>query len=116
MVNQSLPYVGGSPRCKAWAEVKNRIWERDKGRCVVCGAVLTRGKHKFAVHHIDGDKTHNDFDNLVLVCPTCHAMLHDKTVDGHMFFAGKNRYGIAWRMAKILKLDRRMIANKRGLY
>lgn len=26
------------------------------------------------VHHVDGDRTHNDRSNLQLLCPNCHAM------------------------------------------
>jgi hypothetical protein len=28
------------------------------------------------VHHIDGDHSNNDLDNLKLVCPTCHSVAH----------------------------------------
>lgn len=29
------------------------------------------------VHHIDGDRTHNELSNLQLLCPNCHATTHN---------------------------------------
>lgn len=28
------------------------------------------------VHHIDGNRTNNKYENLLLVCPNCHALEH----------------------------------------
>ena len=107
------PYVSGSLQSKEWRKVSKRIRIRDNWRCVCCGDDLTFDTRRLKVHHIDGDACNNHPCNLVSLCPTCHATLHDRSTDGHMFFAGKNRYGIAWRMAKILDLDRRMVRNGR---
>lgn len=38
------------------------------------------------VHHIDGDRSHNVSDNLVILCPTCHALV----TRGHLEI-GENR-------------------------
>ncbi len=35
------------------------------------------------VHHIDGDNRNNDVDNLLLLCPNCHALTNN--------YRGKNR-------------------------
>ena len=40
-------------------------------RCV-CGAVA------FEVHHVDGDPSNNDPDNLRPLCKGCHLSLHDR--------------------------------------
>ncbi len=36
------------------------------------------------VHHIDGDRTNNDFENLSLLCPNCHSLTDN--------FRGKKRF------------------------
>jgi len=43
------------------------------GACEKCGA---RGIDRFELHHIDFDRTNNDPDNFMLVCPSCHKKLH----------------------------------------
>ena len=40
--------------------------------CMVCGEF----DGFFDVHHIDGDKTNNRFDNLVTLCHGCHTKIH----------------------------------------
>lgn len=34
------------------------------------------------VHHIDTDRSHNDKENLVVLCPTCHQVRHYKEGTG----------------------------------
>jgi len=29
------------------------------------------------IHHIDGDRDNNDVNNIMLLCETCHRMLHE---------------------------------------
>ena len=44
-------------------------------KCEVCG--LTQWMHKpipLEVHHIDGDELNSELDNLLLICPNCHAL------------------------------------------
>lgn len=57
----------------AWKRLRDRIIEREGGRCAVCGS----GEH-LHVHHIDGDATRDDPDNLVALCEFCHATAHAK--------------------------------------
>lgn len=47
--------------------------------CEVCGELYpTEGTDGIYVHHIDGDRTHNSPENLMLVCPRCHNLeCHD---------------------------------------
>jgi hypothetical protein len=42
-----------------------------KKECVVCGESNT-----VDVHHFDGDRTNNDPENLIPLCPTHHAYMH----------------------------------------
>lgn len=34
----------------------------------------------FELHHIDDDPSHNDRNNLLLICPTCHAKIDKKII------------------------------------
>ena len=54
-----------------WGEIRTVIAERDKV-CQDCG-----GKGN-GVHHIDKNRKHNDIDNLVYLCWTCHVKRHHK--------------------------------------
>lgn len=60
---------------------KNYDW-----KCHICGfeedLEYTKGTKdlKFPVildvHHLDEDRTNNDVNNLIIICPTCHAKIH----------------------------------------
>ncbi len=41
--------------------------------CAFCGLGIPE---VLEVAHVDGDRSNNDIDNLVILCPTCHKM-HD---------------------------------------
>ena len=54
---------------------KSEVKERDSFTCQVCGEYL-KGSSRAIVHHIDGDKTNQNMNNLILVCRKCHALIH----------------------------------------
>lgn len=56
-------------------ELKEFVRERDNHICQICGKDLSRGR-KGTVHHIDGIKSHNDSENLILFCNSCHIKVH----------------------------------------
>lgn len=44
-------------------------------KCENCGITVWMNKPIILeIHHIDGDKTNNNEDNLQLLCPNCHSM------------------------------------------
>ncbi|WP_425499359.1 HNH endonuclease [Natronosalvus caseinilyticus] len=47
------------------------IRDRDGDQCVLC-----LNSDKIHVHHIDGEATNNDSDNLVTLCERCHNRIH----------------------------------------
>lgn len=74
----------------AFRSVRYQVTQRDKLTCVYCG-MKTRGVEGsktgapdgtartsgyMEVHHLDDDHTNNVPDNLVTVCPFCHAVFH----------------------------------------
>jgi len=42
--------------------------------CVVCGDA-----DEIVAHHVDGDRSNNDADNLVPMCPSCHRSVHQNS-------------------------------------
>jgi len=61
-------------------KLKEKIRKR-AGMCVLCGVL--RGEHSnesgedLCVHHVNGVKTESSERNLVALCRSCHAQLHD---------------------------------------
>jgi 5-methylcytosine-specific restriction endonuclease McrA len=60
--------------------VKNKLWTlglKEK-KCEVCGlGNQYNGKPlTLELHHIDGNNTNNNFDNLQILCPNCHSQTH----------------------------------------
>lgn len=43
--------------------------------CAVCGA-----EEDLHVHHIDGERGHNDASNLITLCPSCHQRVHSQNL------------------------------------
>ena len=44
-------------------------------KCERCGNTEWEGQQiPLEVHHVDGNKDHNELDNLQLLCPNCHAL------------------------------------------
>lgn len=44
-------------------------------KCELCGVVTWQGKElPLELHHRDGNHFNNDIDNLMILCPNCHAI------------------------------------------
>ena len=56
----------------AYRTKKNFTCEEGEG----CGVNLKRNPHLTDTHHIDGDKTNDDDDNLQCLCKLCHKKKH----------------------------------------
>ena len=64
-------YPGFSERLKRFVK------ERDNFECQSCYCDL-KSSSRARIHHIDGDKQNPNPDNLVLVCTSCHSLIHSK--------------------------------------
>lgn len=49
-------------------------FESHTNECMVCG--YKKFKSILEVHHRDGDRSHNEPDNLMILCPNCHKLIH----------------------------------------
>ena len=60
--------------------IRKKIVERDNYKCQICD--LSQENHKEAfnkgleVHHIDFDKSNDNFNNLITLCKVCHLKLN----------------------------------------
>jgi len=54
-------------------DLKSEILSRSNNRCCVCQTPFVQ------LHHIDGDPSNNDIDNIAAVCPNCHTQAHSKS-------------------------------------
>lgn len=41
--------------------------------CSRCG---TKGRDKLSIHHLDGNRSNNDYDNQIVLCHNCHHRLN----------------------------------------
>lgn len=60
-------------------------------RCCFCGFREYPGV--LVVHHVDGDHSNNDPENLSVVCPTCHAIQHLLMGAKHLPSLGRKKPG-----------------------
>lgn len=59
-------------------EIREFIVERDRSTCQICYNKVTERK-KGHVHHRDGNREHNDQNNLLFLCYLCHGKVHSKS-------------------------------------
>lgn len=62
-----------APAGREWRNTRARILSRDGHSCRFCG--FTSPKY-MEVHHLGGDALDDSEDNLMTLCPLCHACLH----------------------------------------
>lgn len=53
-------------------EIKLKIRQRDKFKCLICDKSEEENKTKLSVHHIDYNKKNNKDTNLLCLCKSCH--------------------------------------------
>ena len=71
-----------------WEEIAAQVKEAAGWKCEECGHPHAPADgYMLTVHHIDGDPSNNDPDNLVALCQRCHLGLHGKKrVIGQLMF------------------------------
>ena len=50
------------------------IYYETDDSCAICGA---KGIDNLSGHHIDSDRSNNEYDNLIVLCHNCHHKLHN---------------------------------------
>lgn len=64
--------------------LRSQVWERDQSQCQDCERAMAAGERAGVVHHTDFDKGHNDLENLVLLCRSCHIGRHTRDYHGRV--------------------------------
>jgi len=52
---------------------RRRCFEHEDPVCLCCGA-----DSSLDVHHVDGNPTNDDLENLIVLCKSCHRKVHNK--------------------------------------
>ena len=71
-------------------ELKRIIKERDKYKCQICKTDLYK-THKAQIHHIDGNRSNNSLDNLILLCSSCHHSVHTPSNKDEIILAFRSK-------------------------
>lgn len=62
------------------APYRRECLEQKGAQCLLCPEDdPTTGWENIVVHHVDGDRSNNDLDNLIPVCYSCHSKIHHGT-------------------------------------
>lgn len=71
-------------------KLKKHIRKRDNYTCQECGYTEEKLGHKLSIHHIDYCKTHNEPNNLISLCKSCHLQTNYKREDWTKYFQGSS--------------------------
>lgn len=69
--------VSGGHPSKMSAYVRNYLIDKASGKCERCGWNEVNpyiGRSLLEIHHLDGDRSNNTLENLVVLCPNCHSL------------------------------------------
>ena len=56
------------------SKYRERCFNEKEERCVICSS-----EDEVQVHHVDGDRSNDNIENLVPVCSGCHSKIHSAT-------------------------------------
>lgn len=80
--------------------IDDRIYREVDDSCSLCGH---RGVEALSIHHIDGDRANNAYENQIVLCHNCHQIHHnDKGISdahirrrkGHLIAKSLTPYGL----------------------
>jgi hypothetical protein len=54
-------------------KLEDRLFFETDDSCALCGF---KGRESLSEHHIDQNRTNNDYDNLIILCHNCHHRFH----------------------------------------
>jgi hypothetical protein len=83
-----------SERVEIPTELATRVLFASDRTCCIC----RNTQRKVQIHHIDGDPSNNDFDNLAVICFDCHSDAHSKVAFARNLSSDIIRlYNQSWR-------------------
>lgn len=86
---------GGVPKDypKEFFEARKFVIDRDYSSCQICGRNLMKNQH---VHHRDGNRDHNDQNNLLTLCASCHGKVHSNKMESPPIMALRSE--LSWSL------------------
>lgn len=76
-------------RKKPTQRMRARLQKEIGSKCPICG---NEGVGEFQVHHLDGNPANDDFQNLLLLCPNCHAKFTNGTLKPEDGYRAKMKF------------------------
>jgi len=73
---------------------------RHSDRCVVCGESMPNTLH---THHLDGNNRNNDGENKVILCGSCHIIIHKAKSDKEALHDFEERHKRASRTPSMFR-------------
>lgn len=77
---------------KEFYEIREFVINRDYSKCQICSKDLEKNIH---VHHRDGVREHNESENLITLCASCHGKVHSNN-DTESFPIMSLRAELSW--------------------
>ena len=68
--------LGIEPSLGTTTKQRNALIEQRGAVCECCG--YSKDPDGLQIHHKDVDRSHNDDDNLIILCACCHAIVHQR--------------------------------------
>lgn len=87
------------PYPKEFEDIKEYIRTRDDYTCQICSKHLHK-RRDCQVHHKNGNKKHNDENNLILLCTACHGKIHAKAPASPVIMAFRSL--LEWNQEEVL--------------
>ena len=97
------------------AFIRKLVYERAEGRCESCGILVGVRGH---IHHKgNGDYDYQNIENLQLLCPSCHRLIHsgDHKTEMEEYYEKMNTKAIGIRVPVILLEEINRRATWRGV-
>lgn len=87
-INESVKKYRATPRGRfnVWATYLKRMYNVSKERFIEdftngCTECKYKSWHVLDYHHIDKDRRNNSSDNLIYICPNCHAKKERRVIE-----------------------------------
>lgn len=80
--------AGNNKRITVPAKVRALLQKEINSKCPFC---VSEDVDHFEVHHIDENRSNNEYSNLIMVCPLCHSKINKQDITQGQVKAVKNK-------------------------
>jgi hypothetical protein len=90
--NQTIKYNIKKRRPAIPQKIKALLQKEINSKCPICP---NEDVEHFQIHHIDENPENNNFENLLMLCPTCHSKITKKDISEEKVIEYKNNLRIS---------------------